>query len=145
MSGSTQSFGHHAKMVPMYHYVGFSLVLTPTVYFGYQAVTNFAMAPAMLMVLGLGAMVMAFFGRVFPLGVQDRVIRLEEHLRMERILAPELKARIGEITTDQLIGLRFAPDAELPGLMQKVLDGSLTDRKAIKQAIQNWRADEERI
>ena len=87
----------------------------------------------------------AFFARVFPLGVQDRVIRLEERMRMERLFADDLKSRIGEVTTEQMIGLRFASDAELADLVRKVLDEGISDRKTIKQSVKNWRADNQRV
>jgi len=72
-------------------------------------------------------------------------LRLEERLRMERLLPDDLKGRIEDLTTDQLIGLRFASDAELSDLVRRVLDGELTERKAIKQAVKDWRADHQRI
>ena len=78
---------------------------------------------------------------MFALSVQDRVIRLEERLRCERLLPPDLQARIVELEPGQLISLRFASDAELPALARKVLDEKMKDRKAIKQLIKNWRAD----
>jgi hypothetical protein len=70
---------------------------------------------------------------------------LEERLRMETLLPDDLRPRIGEFTTGQLIGLRFASDEELPDLARRVLDEGLTDRKAIKQAVKSWRADHQRI
>src|SRR5438477_12765060 len=86
-----------------------------------------------------------FFGvlyaRLFALSVQDRVIRLEERLRYERILPEELRWRADELTPSQFISLRFASDDELPALMKKVLDERVTQRKAIKQLIKNWRPD----
>jgi hypothetical protein len=95
--------------------------------------------------LAIALLVMAFLARLFALGVQDRVIRLEERIRCERLLPEDLKPRIGEFTTVQMVGLRFASDAELPSLARKVLDGKVNDRKAIKQMVQNWRADYQRI
>src|SRR5438105_3920947 len=79
--------------------------------------------------------------RLFALSVQDRVIRLEERLRYERILPEELRWRADELTPSQFISLRFASDDELPALMKKVLDERVTQRKAIKQLIKNWRPD----
>jgi len=73
--------------------------------------------------------------------VQDRLIRLEEKLRYERLLAEELRWRAEELTIDQFVSLRFASDEELPALMRKVLVDKLTERKAIKQLIKNWRPD----
>ncbi len=91
----------------------------------------------LLIVLGLRS-------RTYPLKIQDRIIRLEERLRMDAILPDELKKRIPELTEDQLIGLRFAPDEELPELVAMSLEKQLT-RKQIKERIQNWRADHFRI
>ena len=82
---------------------------------------------------------------MMALKVQDRVIRLEERMRYERLLTEDLKPRIGEFTISQLVSLRFASDGELPALARKVLDGKVNDRKAIKQMVQNWRADYQRI
>ena len=73
------------------------------------------------------------------------MIRREERLRLERILPDELKGEIGELTIDRLIGLRFASDAELTGLVRRVLAGELTDRRSIKQAGEDWRADHQRV
>lgn len=141
----TQSFASHAKMVPGYHYVGFALVAVPMFYFAYVAVRNFSVGAVMMLAFAVGVIVATLYARLFPLGVQDRVIRLEERLRMERVLPDDLKGRIGEIKTDHIIGLRFAPDDELPDLVRRVLGGELSDRKSIKAAVKNWRADHQRI
>jgi uncharacterized membrane protein YciS (DUF1049 family) len=79
--------------------------------------------------------------RMMALKVQDRVIRLEERLRLEKVLPADLQSRIHEFTLDQLVSLRFASNAELPELARKVLDEKLNDRKAIKQMIKTWRPD----
>ncbi len=141
----TQSATSHAKMVPMYHYVTFLCVFVPTVYFIVETVQEFSMGSLMTALLGAGVVLATFFARVFPLGVQDRVIRLEERIRMERVLPEDLHGRIGEVSTDHLIGLRFAPDEELADLVRRVLDGELADRKSVKLAIGSWRPDYQRI
>jgi hypothetical protein len=88
--------------------------------------------------------VLVFKTRIYSLKVQDRIIRLEERLRLVAILPPALQPRISELTIDQLIGLRFASDAELPGLVEKTLGGNWK-RKQIKEAIQNWKPDTWRV
>jgi hypothetical protein len=85
------------------------------------------------------------FARIFALQAQDRVIRLEETLRMERLLPADLKARMGELTSDQFVALRFASDGELADLLRAVLDAKLTDRKEIKRKIKQWRPDFHRV
>jgi hypothetical protein len=82
--------------------------------------------------------------RLYALKVQDRVIRLEERLRLTQILQEPLRSRIPELTVDQLCGLRFASDAELPKLVERTLNEKLK-RADIKKAIQNWRPDYWRV
>ena len=87
----------------------------------------------------------ALFARVFALKAQDRVIRLEERLRMRELLPADLKSRIQEFSADQLIALRFASDAELPDLAATVLRDNIQARDAIKKMVKDWRADEQRV
>jgi len=93
--------------------------------------------------LALGGL--AWFVRTNALVVQDRVIRLEERLRLERLLPDALRGRVGEFSLDQLVALRFAGDAELPALARQVLDEKLVDRDEIKKRIRDWRPDHHRV
>lgn len=146
MSETPQSFENHAKIVPGYHRWATALLVLPTLYYLYVFVRDFYSVERLAdLLFAVGVIIAALYARVFPLGVQDRVIRLEEHLRMERILPDDLRGRIPDFTTAQLVGLRFASDEELPGLARRVLDEGMTDKKAIKQAVKNWRADDQRI
>lgn len=146
MSDTPQNFENHAKIVPGYHRWATAFLVLPTLYFLFLAVRDFYSAERLaLFLFALGAVLAAFYARAFPIGVQDRLIRLEERLRMERILPEDLRGRIGEFTTAQLVALRFASDEELPQLARRVLDEGITDKKVIKQSIQSWRADHQRI
>jgi multisubunit Na+/H+ antiporter MnhF subunit len=137
-----QNFANHPKVVPVFHYF---VVPALTLNFGwsiYRLVHGHQWADGIIGVLTAAALLLlALFARMFALTVQDRVIRLEERLRFERLLPEDLKARIPEFTVAQFVSLRFASDAELPALARKVLSENLTDRKVIKQLVQNWRAD----
>ncbi|NIP79868.1 MAG: hypothetical protein GWN79_01460, partial [Actinobacteria bacterium] len=126
--------------MPAYHYLLFALVLAVVIWSVIRLVEDPSLDRVMVVLLAVVLVLTAFYARAFPLRVQDRVIRLEERLRMETLLPDDLRSRIGEFTTGQLIGLRFASDEELPELARKVLDEGLTDRKSIKQAVKNWRA-----
>ena len=99
---------------------------------------------AWLVVVALAGLVLAVKTRVYSLRIQDRVIRLEERLRLASLLPESLRSRIGELSEGQLIGLRFASDAEVPGLVEKSLSGKLSCAE-IKKAIVNWRPDYWRI
>jgi hypothetical protein len=82
--------------------------------------------------------------RTYSLKVQDRIIRLEERLRLSTLVPAELRPRIDDLSTKQLIALRFCSDAELPALMKRALEQNLLP-KDIKRSIVGWRADESRI
>jgi len=144
MSERPQSFENHAKMVPGYHYWGTALLVLPTLYFGYRTVIGFTWAELAMFSFAVGVVLIGFYARVFPLKVQDRIIRLEERLRMEQLLPADLKARIPELTSGQLVGLRFASDEELADLVRRVLDENITDVKQIKKAVKSWRPDHAR-
>jgi hypothetical protein len=145
MSDKVQSFESHAKVVPGYHYWTTLLVVVPALYFGFLAVTDFSVERVAFFAFCVGVILIGLFARTFPLGVQDRVIRLEEQLRLERLLPEDLKGRIEELTTEQLIGLRFASDGELAELVRRVLEEGIADRKTIKEAVKSWRADTQRV
>jgi|SRR5271157_1700234 len=137
-----QNFANHAKIVPLFHYFVFPVLAVNFVSSIFRLVHGRHWVDGTIDVLTAASLVLlAYYARIFALTVQDRVIRLEERLRYERLLPEDLKARIPEFTRGQLVALRFASDAELPALARKVLSDNLTEGKAIKQLVQNWRAD----
>jgi hypothetical protein len=146
MSETPQSFENHAKIVPAYHWWATGLLVIPTLYFAFRFVSDFySVERTADFLFALGVILIGLYARVFALKAQDRVIRLEERLRMERLLPDDLEPRIHDFSTDQLVALRFASDEELPELARRVLDEGITDKKVIKQAVKNWRADHQRV
>lgn len=139
-----QNYGNHRKWVPLYHFVAAGLVLI----FFLVSIWRLIKQPSIGQTINLGmagALILVFFyARATAIAVQDRVIRVEEKLRLRDLAGSELDGRIDEFTTAQLISLRFASDAELPDLARKVLDEKITDRDAIKKMVQNWRPDHAR-
>jgi hypothetical protein len=141
---SPQTFENHARILPAYHYVAFPLFALNFFFTLYQAVTSFSWANLIAFATAIALILFFFVARVMALTVQDRVIRLEETLRMRAVLPADLQSRIGEFTVKQLVALRFASDEELPELARQVLDGKLQDQKAIKKMVRHWRADYQR-
>jgi len=139
-----QTFENHARLVPAFHYVAFPLFAINFFFALYQAVVHFNWANLMGLGLAVALVLLFFLARVMAMTVQDRVIRLEERMRLRELLPADLKPRINEFSVKQLVALRFASDGELPELARQVLDGKLTEQKAIKQAVKNWRADYQR-
>lgn len=140
-----QNYSNHARFVPLFHFVTFGILTVNVLWAGYKLVRGFSPNALMALLVAVALVLLAWYCRIFPLTAQDRVIRLEERLRLARLLPADQQARIDELRPRQLVALRFASDAELPGLVARVLAGELTDPKAIKQAIQNWRADHLRV
>jgi hypothetical protein len=140
----TQNRSNHARLDPLYHFVTLPALLALLIWSVVNDIRHPASVTAMLVVLVLVMATMNVNLRAYPLRVQDRVIRLEERLRLATLLPDPLRQRIGELTESQLIALRFASDSELAALTQRVLDEKLT-RKQIKEAIQVWRPDYWRV
>jgi hypothetical protein len=152
MADAPQSYAHHTRFDPPFHF--FVLPVTFVVVLGilFHAVQHMVKDPGVesathgtIHIIVAAALLVAVTKiRLNALKVQDRVIRLEERLRLATLLPENLRARIPELTQDQLIGLRFASDGELAGLVQRALNEKLS-RADIKKAIQNWRPDNARV
>jgi hypothetical protein len=138
-----QSFKNHAKFDPSFHFFLAPVALFMVIGTIVQCVRNPSWMSAAHILVALWALVATFKIRLYALKVQDRVIRLEERLRLKE-LAPALQGRIAELNEDQLIGLRFASDGEVAGLAAQAL-ASNWNRKQVKQAIKNWRPDYWRV
>jgi hypothetical protein len=136
-----QTYKNHTKIVPLFHRVLLPLLFVNFIWTVVQLVRHPAAETGRGVLVAVCLVMIALFARVFALGVQDRVIRLEMRLRMHEVCPADLNARFNEFTPGQLVALRFASDAELPSLARKVLDDHLQDRKAIKMMVKNWRAD----
>ena len=102
------------------------------------------MCSAALVVLTSAAVAATFKIRLYALKVQDRVIRLEERLRLQALAPAEWHPQIYRLTEDQLIGLRFAADDEVVELAKQALEHNL-NRKQIKERIKDWRGDYWRV
>ena len=138
----TQSFENHTRRYPLFHFVTIPLLgLNLVIRIVYAVMHRGARLVWWEIVVAIALLLLALAARIMALTVQDRVIMLEERLRMQRVLPADLQSRVGDLTRGQLVSLRFCPDDELPDLTRAVLDGNVRDRAEIKKRIRNWRAD----
>lgn len=136
-----QNFENHNRLVPPYHMFVIPIFMINFVWRLVQLKDGITFASIMNVLLAIAFVILVLYARLFTLTVQDRVIRLEMRMRLERLLPADLRSRIPEFTVAQLISLRFAGDEELATLARQVLDEKLNDRKSIKRRIKNWQAD----
>jgi hypothetical protein len=139
-----QNLANHVRYDPPFHFLMVPVAVLTVLVVGYYLVRFPHWLGAWLFIITVAAMVATFKIRLYALRVQDRVIRLEERLRLASLLQEPLRSRIGELTDAQFVGLRFASDEELPALVQRALDEKLS-LADIKKAVTNWRPDHSRI
>jgi hypothetical protein len=142
-----QTYKNHTRWDPFWHFVLMPLLMLDIIFAAYATVhhwPNHAHLFIWWVVMAIVAFVAVGKARSHSLKAQDRIIRLEERLRLAALLSAEDNARSKALTESQLIGLRFASDAELPALAMRALDEKLT-QKQIKQAINSWRPDYFRV
>jgi hypothetical protein len=144
MSNPTQSFSNHAKFDPSFHFFVLPVLVINIFVVGYLLFRHPGTGGAWLLLLSVTIFILAGRTRSYATHLQDRIIRIEERLRLAALLAEPLRSRIAELADSQLVGLRFASDAELPALVQRALDEKLS-RSDIKKAIGEWRPDYSRI
>jgi hypothetical protein len=139
-----QTYANHTRIDPLFHYFLLPVAAIHFLLSVWKLIRQPGVETAWLGVLGLAAVIAVLKIRTNALTVQDRVIRLEERLRLASLVGEPLRSRLGELTAGQLVALRFASDAEIPGLVDKVLRDKMA-RADIKKAIVTWRPDYHRV
>jgi hypothetical protein len=136
-----QNYSNHARWLPPYHFFLAPLMLINIIYWVVRMYQVPSWDHGWMIILSIGLVALTLLARTHALKVQDRVIRLEERLRFEKVLPKDLAEKAVNLKTSQMIGLRFASDEELPDLVQRTLDGEFEKPKDIKLAIKDWRGD----
>jgi hypothetical protein len=142
-----QTLKNHTRFHPPFHFFLVPVLLLNLIFSIYATIHHWPAHRHLHLwwiVMSIVFFVMAGIARGGAIKVQDRVIRLEERLRLAALLPSEDRAHIDELSTKQLIALRFASDAELPALVHKTLTQNL-EPKAIKESITTWRPDYDRV
>jgi hypothetical protein len=144
MTKAPQGLRNHARFDPPYHIVTAGLYLANLIFAIISEVRHTDWITTWYLILSIFVIVPILKLRLYPLKVQDRVIRLEERLRLQALAPPEWHAQIYRLNEDQLIGLRFAGDDEVVELAKQALEHGW-NRKQIKERIKSWRPDEWRV
>jgi len=144
MERKPQTLANHAKFDPAFHFFLIPILAINVIVIAIQLFRYPGVLGLWLLLVSLALVVMAGRMRNYATHLQDRIIRVEENLRLARVLPEPLRSRMGELSDSQILGLRFASDVELPALVQRVLDERLS-RSDIKRAVQEWRPDYSRI
>jgi len=142
-----QNYKNHARFFPPFHFFVLPFLFLNIIFSIALTVHHWPQHRIMMLWWDLLTIVLAFaivLSRVQALRAQDRTIRFEEKLRYQSLLSAEDLARSGDLTLRQIIGLRFASDAELPALLRRAVDEKLSE-KQIKQSVVTWRADTHRV
>ncbi len=136
-----QSFKSHRRYIPVYHFFALPVLILNVVAQVLYFLKYHTPYKLFMIVVAIALVVVAFAARSMVARVQDRVIRLEERLRLSNLLPVEMHAGINDLTPGQLVGLRFAADDEAVALAQRCMSGELTKGEQIKKEIKNWRPD----
>lgn len=146
MSKAPQTLATHARYYPTWHYVVFPILTINVIVEVVRLVRGGADLRSLWAVaVGVALLLTAWTARVMALTAQNRVIRLEERLRLTHLLPADLHAAGANLRPSLLIALRFAPDEEVVGLVRRIDAGELTTAAAVKKAITQWRPDHLRV
>ncbi|MCW5960079.1 MAG: hypothetical protein KIS76_07940 [Pyrinomonadaceae bacterium] len=141
----TQTFKNHVRWHVPHHFIVTPILLFNFIFAIVRVVQDFNIDRIAYLILAIGLLIMGILVRLNSLTVQNRLIRLEERLRYEKILPEDLNLKAQNLKTNQMIALRFASDEELPLLIERTLNGEFEKTSQIKREIKNWRADHLRV
>lgn len=145
MPPEEQSYASHHRFHPIFHFFVIPVLAINVLVSIYWFLKIQRWQLAWGIVVSIAIVTLALLARFYSLRQQDRIIRLEERLRMQTLLPEDLRSRINELRTSQLIALRFCSDEELPEATRAVLAGDVKSPDDIKKRVKQWRADHHRI
>jgi uncharacterized membrane protein len=137
----TQTYRTHVRRTPALYNAAFLVLLVNVLWAAYRLIQLVSFDTLLALLVAIALVIVGGSARTQTLTVQNRVIRLEERLRYERLLPPDMAARAAALPVTQIVALRFASDAELPALVADVLSGQVSAPKDIKMRVKDWRAD----
>ena len=143
MAEREQSLKSHRRFYPWHHYVVVPILIINLGIEIARALKD-PVAQGWPVMLAFGLVVFSFTSRGMALKAQDRVIRLEERLRLAQLMPGE-QAVIDSLRPRQLVALRFASDEEVAALARRCASGDFVKGEEIKKEIRTWRPDYLRV
>lgn len=140
-----QNYNNHVRWYPLVHFVITPILLLNFIWQIYRLYQEQSADRVESLVLAIVLILLSLAARLQSLTAQDRIIRLEERLRYQNVLPPDIAESAAALRTGQMLALRFAPDEELLELVRRTLSGELKTGKEIKMAVRNWRGDYLRV
>jgi hypothetical protein len=140
-----QTYANHRRWFPLFHFVVQPLLFANVFFELSDWLRNQTFENFWALIVAIAILLLAFSARIMALKAQNRSIRLEEKLRLMRLMPAEEQQRIDELRSGHLIGLRFASDEEVVGLARRCLNGELNGAGDVKKQVKNWRADHHRV
>lgn len=145
MATQPQNFSNHARYAPLWHFFAFPVLTINVIVVGIDLAGDMSAGSVWDLLVALALLATVFTARAMAVTAQDRIIRNEERLRLQRLMSQDPVVTPADFSVDQLVGMRFASDNELPELAHRVAAGEFSSQKEIKKAITNWRADTLRV
>jgi hypothetical protein len=141
----TQTYKNHTRLLPPFHFFVLPVLFFNVIFTVQRLFRTPSIDTVWTAVVAAALLLLALLARNMAITAQNRIIRLEMRHRLRDVLPSDVHNRIGDLTAQQLIALRFASDAELPALVRDVLAGNLATQKAIKERVKNWKGDHLRV
>jgi hypothetical protein len=136
-----QNYASHRRFLPAYHFFVIPVLFANVIYSVVAAFRWPSKVWVWQVIVSIALLTFGFIARINALRVQDRLIRLEEQLRLQRLLPADMQNRIGELRPSQLIAMRFCHDDEVCDLARAILAGEVKTADEIKRRIKTWRPD----
>ena len=144
MAEREQNYKSHRRYYPWHHFIVQQILIVNAAMEIARAIDTPTGRQLWIVAVSIALAIFSFTSRSMSLRAQDRVIRLEERLRLMQLMPGE-QSLIDGLRTGQLVALRFASDSEAPALARRAASGELSKGEAIKKEIQTWRADYLRV
>src|SRR5436190_18030242 len=141
MASPVQTYKNHVRFLPAFHFFVIPILLLNALNAARHLLATPHRSTVLEFLVAAALLTLGFLSRVMALTVQDRVIRLEMRMRLQQCLPPDLRSKVNDLTSRQLVALRFASDAELPELVREVAAGRLKTAKEIKRRVRDWQGD----